>query len=128
MSRDRHDDGDRDIEFVAEPLDDGELLRPVVLAKIGYVAEAIPDEDLIKARTGLVHAGTERKNADTRNWIAKCVIVVSLAAIFVAGLASLITETWAPVAAVWSVCGPLITAIVGFYFKLDDSDPPNGSG
>ena len=116
------------VEFVGEPLDDDELLRQVVLAKIGYVAEAISDKELLVAQTDLVQAGTERKHTETRNWIAKCVFIVSLIAIFIAGLTSLITGAWAPVAGVWSVCGPLITWIVCFYFKPDDTDPPAGPG
>ncbi len=60
--------------------------------------------------------------ARTRDFLARFLAVGSGLAAAVAGIHGLVTGNYTPVAAVWAVAGPIIGAVVAYYFGLQRDD------
>jgi hypothetical protein len=60
--------------------------------------------------------GIEEVEAKTRDFLARMIAVATIISVGVAGLYSLMTGRYEAVAAVWSVAGPIIGAVVAYYF------------
>lgn len=66
--------------------------------------------------------GVEEVEAKTRDFLARLIAVATVASVGVAGLYSLATDSYVAVAGVWSVAGPIIGAIVTYYFGPQRND------
>ena len=66
--------------------------------------------------------GIVEVEAKTRDFLARVIAVATIISVGVAGLYSLMTGRYEAVAAVWSVAGPIIGAVVAYYFGSRRND------
>jgi hypothetical protein len=66
--------------------------------------------------------GVEETDAKTRDFLARFLAVASGLAVSVTGAHGLVTGDYATVVAVWAVAGPLVGALVTYYFGLKRDD------
>ena len=71
---------------------------------------------------GREFGGIQEEEAKTRGFLARVVALTTVAAVVVAGFYSLVTGSFMAVAAVWSVAGPIIGAVVAYYFGPQRND------
>jgi hypothetical protein len=64
----------------------------------------------------------EETDAKTRDFLARFLAAAAGTAVFVTGILSLVTGDYATVVAVWAVVGPLVGALVTYYFGLKRND------
>jgi len=55
-------------------------------------------------------------DAKTRGFVARAIVLAVGAALIVAGSYGLVTRNFMPVEVVWAIGGPLIGAVVAYYF------------
>jgi hypothetical protein len=60
--------------------------------------------------------GVEEVEAQSRGFLARVVASVTALAVIVTGLYGLLTGNYTAVIAVWSVAGPIVGALVTYYF------------
>jgi hypothetical protein len=60
--------------------------------------------------------GVEEVEAKTRDFLARVIAMATIISVGVAGLYRLMTGRYGAVAAAWSVAGPIIGAVVAYYF------------
>jgi hypothetical protein len=89
------------------------------------MAKATPDKQPSRPRQdvkpfrpaiGTEFAGVQEVDAKTRGFLARLIASSTAAAVAVAGCYSLITGHYLAVIGVWSVAGPIIGALVTYYF------------
>jgi hypothetical protein len=64
----------------------------------------------------------EETEAKTRDFLARILAAAAGAAVLVTGILSLVTGDYRTVVAVWAVVGPLVGALVTYYFGLKRND------
>ena len=64
----------------------------------------------------------EETDAKTRDFLARFLATAAGTAVLVTGVHSLVTGDYATVVAVWAVVGPLVGALVTYYFGLKRDD------
>jgi uncharacterized membrane protein YoaK (UPF0700 family) len=64
----------------------------------------------------------EDVDAKTRGFIARAVVLAAIVGVVAAGLYGLFTGNFMAVASVWAVAGPLIGAVVAYYFGPQRND------
>jgi hypothetical protein len=66
--------------------------------------------------------GVEDVEAKTRDFLARSIVLASGSMVAVTGGYGLITGIYTPLIAVWAVAGPLIGAVVTYYFGPQRND------
>lgn len=65
--------------------------------------------------------GVQEADAKTRGFLARLIASTTVAAVAAAGIYSLFAGSFTAIIAVWSVAGPIIGAVVTYYFGRNDS-------
>jgi len=66
--------------------------------------------------------GVQEVEAKTRAYLAKLIASATVAGALIAGGYGLVTDNYIPVMGVWSVAGPIVGALVTYYFGPQRND------
>jgi len=99
-----------EVGFVEDPLPASELLKEVRWSEeVETVGERIDVVELLREHRKWTDAATRRQ-------VALLTIIGSAIALLIAGVVSWSAGSFVPLASTWAVLGPLIGAVVGYYF------------
>jgi hypothetical protein len=71
---------------------------------------------------GTDYGAVEEVEAKTRGYLVRVVVSVTAAGIALAGGYGLITANYTPLITVWAIAGPIIGAMVSYYFGPQRND------